>query len=68
MDIHHTSRLGIGHMDAGLDMEGKLAPFALAAQHIPREVADDEVARAQFLEQEAAGVDQEKRFGPCQRL
>ena len=57
--MHHTGRLGVGHMDAGMDVEGNLAQFALAAQHIPREVADDQVARAQFLEQEAAGVDQE---------
>ena len=59
MDMQHAGGGGVAQVDAGVDVEGHLAQLAGAAQHAALQVADDEVACGQLLEQQAARVDQE---------
>ena len=57
--MHHAGGLRVGQVYSSVDVEGYAAHLALAAQHAAGQVADVEVAGAQFLEQEASRIDEE---------
>ena len=63
VDVQDAGGGGVAQVDAGVDVESDFSQFALAAQDFPVQVADDEFAGGEFLEQEAAGVDEELRRG-----